>query len=90
MAIPYLAFFFDNIGMTHRFFKFSAKRTALFEKMQLDENSRIRKMVENAFTRWLSHDNVTRAFIDIFVPLIRTLEDLQYSDDIAKGLLRFF
>ena len=47
-------------------------------------------MVENAFTRWLSHDNVTRAFIDIFVPLIRTLEDLQYSDDIAKGLLRFF
>ena len=80
LAIPYLAFFFDNLGMVHRFFKFSGKRTALFEALQLEENSRIHKLVENAFTRWLSHDNVTEAFIKVFVPLIKPLEALQFDD----------
>eukprot|EP00733_Pompholyxophrys_punicea_P000519 Pompholyxophrys_punicea_v1_NODE_149_length_3194_cov_9.758203.p1 type:complete len:300 gc:universal NODE_149_length_3194_cov_9.758203:983-1882(+) len=72
--IPFLVYtFYPTVEQLGRFFEDSSKRTAAFRSAQLEEDSDPIKIVKSAFTRWLSHDKVTKAMLSAFIPLLKTL-----------------
>ena len=76
--------------MLHRFFESSTKRTAELQKFQKKYNGTTSKIIENAVTRWLSHDRVSRCVRECFIPLIKALETMDDPKGIAKGVHNFF
>ena len=65
--------FFEIIGHIGRFYKYSGKRTAALKAHQQALNQPILKIMVNAFTRWLSHNKVTRT---LWVGLLAVLNHL--------------
>jgi hypothetical protein len=89
-AIPYLNHWFDTLGILYRFFYFSPKRQAIFEDHQDADGTGRCHLQNNAVTRWLSHDGVSRFIRKSFPALHHTLKELAGPKDLtAEGLLKF-
>ena len=64
--------FFKTVEWCGRFFRFSYKRKSVFDEQQDFLGMDPRKLVESAFTRWLTHDASTACLKDSFVALLNT------------------
>eukprot|EP00733_Pompholyxophrys_punicea_P001589 Pompholyxophrys_punicea_v1_NODE_849_length_1218_cov_2.926913.p1 type:complete len:281 gc:universal NODE_849_length_1218_cov_2.926913:1062-220(-) len=84
--VDYLAkSFFPTIEALGRYFEASGTRTASFRATQVNLQLEPVKIVKSAFTRWLSHDSVTKVIFDRCVPLVVHLND-NSNDVVALGL----
>lgn len=62
------------VEWTGRTFRFSHKKNNVYKEQQLLVNDDVapKKFVESAFTRWLSHDAVTKCMHQTFIALLNT------------------
>jgi hypothetical protein len=68
--------FFPTIEHLGRYYDYSPKRVANLERAQQTLYNKTIKLVQSAFTRWLSHDNVTRVLL---ASIVAVLVELQAS-----------
>eukprot|EP00733_Pompholyxophrys_punicea_P001062 Pompholyxophrys_punicea_v1_NODE_450_length_1903_cov_5.312102.p1 type:complete len:357 gc:universal NODE_450_length_1903_cov_5.312102:1121-51(-) len=85
--IPFFAnVFYPTTEHLPRFYAASSTRTSNFRLQQLQQGMEPMQLVKTAFTRWLSHDTVTRTIHLRFIPLLMDLNDAKNSDPQALGL----
>ena len=82
----YVSEYFGRIEHLGRYFQASAKRTSDFEMVQDELGEARSKIITSAFTRWLSHDLVTKSIDANFHSLWKSLQRDSQSDLIAPGL----
>lgn len=81
-AVPYLTHnFFPTIEQLGRYYDFSAKRVANLEAIQLVLLGFIIKIVKSAFTRWLTHDDVTCVLVQTLIPVLLELRAARSGRD---------
>eukprot|EP00733_Pompholyxophrys_punicea_P000923 Pompholyxophrys_punicea_v1_NODE_369_length_2134_cov_3.138047.p1 type:complete len:184 gc:universal NODE_369_length_2134_cov_3.138047:1021-1572(+) len=78
--------FFAVTEQLGRFLHDSSKRTQEFETAQVEEGLVAIKLIKSAFTRWLSHDAVTKSIHVRFIPLLKFLFQNSEVDVTAGGL----
>lgn len=88
---PYIKHVFLNyVEFLFRYFDFSSNRASIFSRIQQLRGETQLKLVRNGFTRWLTHDNVTRSIKLTFISLILALDELaERGDELADGLLNY-
>jgi hypothetical protein len=69
-----------------RYYRDSPKRVAILERFQQQELSRNVKIVQSAFTRYLTHDMVTASVHQSLVPCLLELKESSKTDATSLGL----
>ena len=82
--------FLNYVEFLFRYFDFSSNRASIFSRIQQLRGETQLKLVRNGFTRWLTHDNVTRSIKLTFISLILALDELaERGDELADGLINY-
>ena len=85
-TVKYFGHFFEVLGHTARFYKYSAQRMHGLHTHQADMGHAQLTLVVNAFTRWLSHDKVTDVLWKTLLPVLSHLEFTKELDAQAEGI----
>ena len=84
--VRYVPNFFSIVEHCGRFYNYSAKRTAGLKAHQEALNQPEIKTILSAFTRWLSHDEVTRILWLCLLSVLTHLFNTKYADASAASL----
>ena len=80
-SVVYYQKFFDLVEFLGRHYDYSVKRTASLAETMVSMGQSALKLVKSAFTRWLSHDNVTSAIHKRLPAILFDLKTRAEGDD---------